>query len=213
MLTLGVFFSQALVSLCILAVAPASPPAYGADVEGMGVGPGGYAAPRAAIRVAMARDEEAVGGGGRGEVGAAAGVWAVEGECGMFFSPADFCRFSPAVDGMANDIQRVDPNRIFWARNTAAPAPAPLTRSLSRQAAPRPPSYESDGGVGYVVEAAPRSIAPPEDVPLPIHPAERGRIQGGVGMWREGGRGGKEGGKGVILESLELGLDPVGGRM
>jgi hypothetical protein len=176
-LTLGVFFSQALVSLCILAVAPASPPAYGADVEGMGVGPGGYAAPRAAIRVAMARDEEAVGEGGGAKLGPppAYGLWRESVVC---FFPR---RFPAATDGRANNIQRVDPNRIFWARNTAAPATAPLTRSLSRQAAPRPPSYASDDGVGYVVEAAPRSIAPPEDVPLPIHPAERGRIEG-VGM-------------------------------
>jgi hypothetical protein len=40
---------------------------------------------------------------------------------------------------------------------------------------PRPPSYASDDGVSYVVEAQPRSIAPTTDVPLGPHPAEAGR--------------------------------------
>lgn len=39
----------------------------------------------------------------------------------------------------------------------------------------RPPSYASDDGVSYVVEAQPRSIAPTTDVPLGQHPAEAGR--------------------------------------
>jgi len=89
---------------------------------------------------------------------------------------------------MTNAMQRVDPDRIFWARNAAAPA-VPRSRSQSRQGerggergGRRPPSYASDDGVGYVVEAAPRSIAPPADVPLPIHPAERGRQFGGLRM-------------------------------
>lgn len=42
---------------------------------------------------------------------------------------------------------------------------------------PRPPSYISDDGVDYVVEAQPRSIAPTGDVPLrsSMHPSELGR--------------------------------------
>lgn len=39
----------------------------------------------------------------------------------------------------------------------------------------RPPSYASDDGVTYVVEAQPRSMAPTVDVPLGQHPAEAGR--------------------------------------
>lgn len=39
----------------------------------------------------------------------------------------------------------------------------------------RPPSYASDDGVSYVVEAQPRSIAPTTDVPLGPHPAEARR--------------------------------------
>lgn len=40
---------------------------------------------------------------------------------------------------------------------------------------PRPPSYISDDGVQYVVEAQPRSIAPTTEIPLPEHPSEAGR--------------------------------------
>ena len=47
--------------------------------------------------------------------------------------------------------------------------------SAGRANVPRPPSYASDDGVSYVVEAQPRSIAPLVDVPLRecVHPAER----------------------------------------
>jgi hypothetical protein len=68
----------------------------------------------------------------------------------------------------------VDPNRLYWQRNEAA-----LNRQNSRserpQTANRPPSYISEDGVDYVIEAQPRSIAPTTDVPLLPHPSERGR--------------------------------------
>lgn len=44
-----------------------------------------------------------------------------------------------------------------------------------RPRAGRPPSYMSDDGVSYVVEARPRSMAPGTEVPLAPHPAEVGR--------------------------------------
>jgi hypothetical protein len=47
-----------------------------------------------------------------------------------------------------------------------------------RPRVPRPPSYASDDGVSYVVEAQPRSIAPTTDVPLGPHAAEVGRNAG-----------------------------------
>ena len=69
-------------------------------------------------------------------------------------------------------LQRVDPNRLFWQRNeTSASGARPETRT-----GPRPPSYASDDGVAYFVDAAPRSTAPTTDVPLPPHPSELGRI-------------------------------------
>jgi hypothetical protein len=79
---------------------------------------------------------------------------------------------------MADLKQRVDPNRIFWQRNEAAV----LERQNSTErregrpaTANRPPSYISDDGIDYVLEAEPRSIAPTVDVPLPQHPSERVR--------------------------------------
>jgi hypothetical protein len=76
---------------------------------------------------------------------------------------------------IAYDSQRVDPNRIFWQRNEDASPSGPPRPSESRSG-PRPPSYASDDGVSYAVDAQPRSIAPTTDVPLPPHPSEVGRM-------------------------------------
>lgn len=40
----------------------------------------------------------------------------------------------------------------------------------------RPPSYASEDGVAYVIEAQPRSIAPTAEVAMPLHPSEAGRL-------------------------------------
>lgn len=72
-------------------------------------------------------------------------------------------------------MQRVDPNRIFWQRNEAA-ARERQNQEERPTTANRPPSYISEDGVDYVIEAQGRSIAPTTDVPLPLHPAERGRV-------------------------------------
>ncbi|KAH8684184.1 hypothetical protein BGZ61DRAFT_480446 [Ilyonectria robusta] len=112
-------------------------------------GPRGYAVPNRPIQVVLARDEEAAG---------------VESEAG---------KSKPPAYGLWRESVRVDPNRLFWQRNEAADEAQlrPTTRS-----GPRPPSYASDDGVSYVVEAAPRSTAPTVDVPLPTHPSEMGRV-------------------------------------
>lgn len=76
-----------------------------------------------------------------------------------------------------NNLQRVDPNRIYWQRTEAARPRAEQLPELhtteTNFGAQRPPSYISEDGVAYVIEAAPRSIAPAADVPLPQHPSER----------------------------------------
>jgi len=115
------------------------------------VGPGGYANPVVPIRVAFARDAEAAG---------------IESEA---------TKMPPPAYGLWRESVRVDPNRIFWQRNNVAPVPdleqqMPTGRPTT---ANRPPSYVSDDGIDYVLEAAPRSIAPTADVPLPPHPSER----------------------------------------
>lgn len=91
---------------------------------------------------------------------------------------------------------RVDPNLLHWARvDASAPAPPsstahsrdssltravpPLPRAASpdrEPTGPRPPSYVSEDGVSYVVEAQPRSVAPGPPPPSgisDIHPAWR----------------------------------------
>ncbi|KAL7920780.1 hypothetical protein ACQKWADRAFT_150164 [Trichoderma austrokoningii] len=110
--------------------------------------PRGYAVPRKPIRVVMAQDEEAAG---------------VESEA---------MRMKPPAYGLWRESVRVDPNRFFWQRNEAAQAPASRPTT-----GPRPPSYASDDGVSYVVEAVPRSIAPSASASEPqlVHPSERGR--------------------------------------
>jgi len=114
------------------------------------IGPGGFANPPVPIRVALAGDEEAAG----------------------IANPVT--KLPPPAYGLWRESVRVDPNRLFWQRNESQ---AVSRRSEERPAtAHRPPSYISDDGIDYVVEAAPRSIAPTTDVPLPLHPSERGRL-------------------------------------
>lgn len=112
------------------------------------IDPRGYAVPRKPIRVVMAQDEEAAG------------------------AESEAMRMNPPAYGLWRESVRVDPNRFFWQRNEAAQAPASRPTT-----GPRPPSYASDDGVSYVVEAVPRSIAPSASAsePQPIHPSERGR--------------------------------------
>lgn len=81
-------------------------------------------------------------------------------------------------------FQRVDPNRLFWQRNDEAESGVgERSASPDRQSVHRPPSYASEDGVGYVVDAVPRSTAPTTDVPLPVHPSERGRWNGQAAPW------------------------------
>jgi hypothetical protein len=134
------------------------------------VGPGGYANPETPIRVALARDEEAAGISSEAtkRPPPAYGLWRESVVCSII-------REIDRVEDLLTFLQRVDPNRLFWQRNEAASA-RPSSRTEGRpQTANRPPSYVSEDGVHYVIEAQPRSIAPTTDVPLPPHPSERNR--------------------------------------
>ncbi|KAG8414507.1 hypothetical protein J3459_014667 [Metarhizium acridum] len=98
------------------------------------LGPGGYVVPPKPIPVVLARDEEAAG---------------IESEAAQSRPPAY---------GLWRESVRVDPNRLFWQRNEAAEG---VPRRPDTATGPRPPSYASDDGISYVVEARPRSMAPP----------------------------------------------------
>ncbi|RDW62614.1 hypothetical protein BP5796_10916 [Coleophoma crateriformis] len=148
-----IFFCHALIRVCMML---ANPPDDNDDrlmgVPAM-VGPGGFAEPAEPIRVALARDEEAAG---------------IE---------SDATKVPPPAYGLWRESVRVDPNRIFWQRNNEART-AVEEEARSPTTIHRPPSYMSDNGIDYVIEAAPRSIAPTTEVPLAPHPSEVDRWPG-----------------------------------
>ncbi|KAK8116637.1 uncharacterized protein PG998_004918 [Apiospora kogelbergensis] len=157
-----IFFCHGLIKLCLFVMRPQTAEEQErARLPNM-FGPGGYAIPRRPIRVVLARDEEAAG---------------LESETN---------KLQPPAYGLWRESVRVDPNRIYWARNEQSPPRPPTsgTRGTAegeegsnshdnaRPTTARPPSYASEDGVAYVVEARPRSMAPLTDVPLQPHPSE-----------------------------------------
>ncbi|KAH8177806.1 hypothetical protein LIA77_02888 [Sarocladium implicatum] len=144
-----VFFCHALLRLFLLIFRGDQPSSRRrGDRSQHYMGPGGYAVPEQPIPVVLAQDEEARG------------------------TESEASKTTPPAYGLWRGSVRVDPNRLFWQRNeTSASGARPETRT-----GPRPPSYASDDGVSYVVDAAPRSTAPTTDVPLPPHPSELGRV-------------------------------------
>lgn len=163
-----VFFCYGLIRLCMLVVRGERDEARRARLPQM-FGPGGYAVPSRPIPVVLARDEEAVGieGAAAKSMPPAYGLWRE--------SVVSFRCEVPLVNGVeADEKQRVDPDRLFWQRNTAAAA-EPVPTPPEATSGPRPPSYASEDGVSYITEAVPRSTAPTTDVPLPLHSSEESR--------------------------------------
>lgn len=114
------------------------------------MGPSRYVVPPKPIPVVLARDEEAVG---------------IESQAFKPMPPAYGLWRESVVSGHAlhaqhrhgreadDKTQRVDPNRLFWQRNQIPAAPEVRTGT-------RPPSYASEDGIAYVVEARPRLTLP-----------------------------------------------------
>ncbi|OBU00782.1 hypothetical protein VE01_01159 [Pseudogymnoascus verrucosus] len=164
-LGLTIFFIHSFVLLVLLLLKPRPTDGFIPDMESMHFSPLGYATPAVPIRVTLGRDEEALIDSRTtpSDANASANAKAV--------APP------PPAYGLWRESVRVDPDRLFWARNAAAPRRESHEQIPEDGEAPRrPPSYMSDDGVEYVVEAAGRSIAPTTDVPLPVHPSERGRV-------------------------------------
>ncbi|KAJ4287517.1 hypothetical protein N0V88_007618 [Collariella sp. IMI 366227] len=147
-----IFFCHSLVQLCILAVKARKrrqAAQQGRRTPEM-VGPDGYAIPSEPIPVVLARDEEAVG------------------------IQSEATKTGPPAYGMWRESVRVDPDRLYWARNERAP---PLVDEVSegsslsdsgsapsagsRPGVHRPPSYLSDDG-------SIRSLLPPPPSPPPV---------------------------------------------
>ncbi|KAL7623524.1 hypothetical protein AAE478_007207 [Parahypoxylon ruwenzoriense] len=147
-----IFFCHGLIRICMLIVKPPNEHDEGRPPLPQLMEPGGYAVPRRPIHVILARDEEAVGSGDTVN------------------------KLQPPAYGLWRESVRVDPDRLYWQRNDQRPV-EDGGEEQSRPGTARPPSYASDDGVSYVVEARPRSMVPPTDVPLPPHSSEVGRLQ------------------------------------
>ena len=157
-------------------------------------GPGGFAIPHEPIRVVLTRDEEAAGieSVATKTQPPAYGLWRESVRVDpnrIYWQRNEEVPEVPEVPSVASQSSRSgrslrsNSNQSQSSLLTAAQsAPGSMPSSVAsspepetgRTQSPRPPSYMSDDGVQYVVEAQPRSIAPTTEVPLP-HPAEAGR--------------------------------------
>ncbi|KAL2009322.1 hypothetical protein VTN00DRAFT_7516 [Thermoascus crustaceus] len=106
------------------------------------VGPMGYAQPERPIHVVLARDEEIAADG-------------VEAGREKVMPP-------PPAYGLWRSSVRINPNLLYWQR--VEPMPKVNEENGHGESRPdtanRPPSYTSDNGVDYIVQAQPRSTAP-----------------------------------------------------
>ncbi|KAF2268304.1 hypothetical protein CC78DRAFT_19836 [Lojkania enalia] len=167
-----IFFCHSLIRLFMLAL---HPPPETPRIPDM-TGPEGFQ-PVRPIRVHLARDEEL------GDVDLEAGNESQDVE-----KPAKVVHPPPAY-GLWRSSVRVNPNLLHWQRvenpvpQSPHPAPSrngslasaegPVGEVIRENTGPRPPSYASEDGVSYVVEARPRSVAPSHTGVSDIHPAWR----------------------------------------
>jgi hypothetical protein len=164
-LILTIYFCHSLIRLCMIAMRVGS--GHNASRIRSPMGPAHIANPREPIRVVLAHDEEAAG---------------LESEATQIPPPAYgnwrytvVGHFSPArvrVALLTFELQRADPNLLYWQRNDSHqedPQHRPSTAN-------RPPSYMSDDGVSYVISATPQTASSQEHSPLPTHPSEVGRV-------------------------------------
>ena len=126
------------------------------------IGPGGYAEPNQPIPVALAADEEAMA---EGDGNIREKVPAPPPAYGLWRSSVVSIQSNPSCNHavLLIDVllQRINPDLLHWQRVENAPA---SRQNPSRKTpAPRPPSYASDDGVDYVIEAQPRSCVPVRD--------------------------------------------------
>lgn len=125
------------------------------------IGRGGYAEPHRPIPVVLAADEEVMADDSdtREKVAApppAYGLWRSSVVSIQINLSSSYC-----VSLTGSSLQRINPDLLYWQRVESASA---SRQNPSRKTpAPRPPSYASDNGVDYVIEAQPRSRVPDRD--------------------------------------------------
>jgi hypothetical protein len=184
-----IFFCHALIRLCMLAL---HPPPDTPHIPSM-TGPEGFR-PVRPIRVHLARDEE-LSDDEHALDDEADGDEVDDAEKGKKV------KMPPPAYGLWRSSVRVDPNLLHWQRveDASQPPTSPhvfnrlsampnsrnssvshaagpaghVVREEPEQQGPRPPSYVSEDGVSYVVEAAPRSTVGGGSGVSDIHPAWR----------------------------------------
>lgn len=159
LLAITIFFCHSLIRLCMLILNPPREE-HRPTISSM-TGPDGFK-PIVPVRVHLARDEES----------------AIE-HNEEHHNPEkdDLPPPPPPAYGLWRSSVRADPNLLHWQHaddqrasvitdvprvrggSVVAPPPLPTTRTSTQPAAPgpRPPSYASEDGVSYILEAAPRS--------------------------------------------------------
>ncbi|PWY77128.1 hypothetical protein BO70DRAFT_295164 [Aspergillus heteromorphus CBS 117.55] len=103
-------------------------------------GPAGYAQPARPIHVILAGDEDVA-----------------ESQSTV----REKVTAPPPAYGLWRSSVRINPDLLYWQRveNNRQQPPKSIDRRMSNKARiPRPPSYTSDNGVDYVIEAQPRSL-------------------------------------------------------
>lgn len=175
LLTITIFFCHSLIRLCMLMLNPPSeeqrfvPNMSGAE---------GFQ-PIIPIRVHLQRDEEAT----------LESEGALESDGNADDSEKHMLPPPPPAYGLWRSSVRADPNLLHWQRVDQAnprvtsrgrrsrnsPEPEAAAPEPSAPEGPRPPSYVSEDGVSYIVEATPRStvIAESQTGNSEIHPAWR----------------------------------------
>ncbi|KAH8692421.1 hypothetical protein BGW36DRAFT_303708 [Talaromyces proteolyticus] len=135
---LAIVFCHSVARTCMLATRFAR---YGTTLHRVPsvVGPRGYAQPAEPIHVILARDEEIA-------------------EQDQTSPGQTKVTPPPPAYGLWRNSVRIDPNMIHWQRVEAAKArKANRSETPEPNTANRPPSYISENGVDYVIEAQPRS--------------------------------------------------------
>lgn len=183
-LAITIFFCHSLIRLCMLML---HPPVETPRIPSM-TGPDGFR-PVQPIRVHLARDEELGDAQSYDHSDSEAEIDPTSDESLAEKKVA----LPPPAYGLWRSSVRVDPNLLHWQRveeRNATPPPPPhpasrngslsgpsggVVREVEPVLAPRPPSYASEDGVSYIMEAAPRSTVGGEGTSgmSDIHPAWR----------------------------------------
>lgn len=195
LLTITIFFCHSLIRLCMLILNPPREE-HRPHLPDM-TGPDGFQ-PIVPIRVHLARDEEAEAEMDRDV------ERDVDPEKDNMPPPP------PPAYGLWRSSVRVDPNLLHWqrvgdqapnnrasvttdlsySRNGSVSGPPAAAQTAPAQEGPRPPSYVSEDGVSYIVEAAPRStVRQSHSGVSDIHPAWRpGYAVSEITVWPGGRR-------------------------